>query len=301
MNSTAHSRKLAAVLSREVRSYSLRELVTVTSPRAVRFAVKNGLLVRLFHGIYVAGEHRESFAARAHAAARWAGAGGAITGESALFIWGLLDEPPDQIQVALRKRSGRSVPLWVRPSYVTAALPTDEWMATDVVRAENALLHCYWRLPQSERYVLLHAGVSRGVISIQVLTDALNGASRVRARGALERGVAAISAGNVDHPETAVGETVFVAPELKSLLRKHKLTIRGEVHLLDFYDPSTRTAIELDGSSYYGERHARARDIARDAVLAAHGIQTLRFGYRDVTGEPQWCRETVAAALHARG
>lgn len=53
--------------------------------------------------------------------------------------------------------------------------------------------------------------------------------------------------------------------------------------ILDFYAPTMRLAIELDGESHYISNNSRTHDAQRDAVLAAHGVTTLRFTNEEVT------------------
>jgi very-short-patch-repair endonuclease len=50
--------------------------------------------------------------------------------------------------------------------------------------------------------------------------------------------------------------------------------------------------VEVDGYAYHHTCRAFKRDRERDAVLAAHGIRTLRFTARQVTDGPA---EVVAA------
>jgi len=44
----------------------------------------------------------------------------------------------------------------------------------------------------------------------------------------------------------------------------------------------------------------REHDIARDALLATLGWQTLRFSYRRMTTAPEACRSDIRAAYQAR-
>jgi len=57
--------------------------------------------------------------------------------------------------------------------------------------------------------------------------------------------------------------------------------------ILDFYCPSARLAIELDGATHWDE-DARRRDAARDQWLARQGVTVLRvpagWVYRDLGG-----------------
>lgn len=57
--------------------------------------------------------------------------------------------------------------------------------------------------------------------------------------------------------------------------------------ILDFYCPSARLAVEVDGRTHWDEA-ALARDEARDAWLARQGIAVVRVGagevYRNLSG-----------------
>ena len=52
--------------------------------------------------------------------------------------------------------------------------------------------------------------------------------------------------------------------------------------ILDFYAPSIRLAIELDGGQHY-EPDAREHDEARSCWLASNGIEVLRYTNLDVS------------------
>ncbi|HEX2800749.1 MAG TPA: endonuclease domain-containing protein [Phenylobacterium sp.] len=57
--------------------------------------------------------------------------------------------------------------------------------------------------------------------------------------------------------------------------------------ILDFYCPSARLAVEIDGSTHWSDEK-RAKDAARDAWLVGQGIDVLRLEaggvYRDLSG-----------------
>ena len=52
-------------------------------------------------------------------------------------------------------------------------------------------------------------------------------------------------------------------------------------YILDFFVPSKKIAIELDGSQHY-EPEARAADALRDAELMRYGVRVLRYTNIDV-------------------
>jgi very-short-patch-repair endonuclease len=57
--------------------------------------------------------------------------------------------------------------------------------------------------------------------------------------------------------------------------------------ILDFYCPSLRLAVEVDGATHWDDA-AQARDMARDRWLAAQGVEVMRIPasrvYRDING-----------------
>ena len=64
---------------------------------------------------------------------------------------------------------------------------------------------------------------------------------------------------------------------------------------LDFYRPTLRLAIELDGGQHDHDVH-NARDRHRDAWLRARGVTVLRFWNSDVAGNLQGVLEVISAA-----
>jgi very-short-patch-repair endonuclease len=61
-------------------------------------------------------------------------------------------------------------------------------------------------------------------------------------------------------------------PDRPTFRRQHPI---GSI-ILDFFCPSARLAIEVDGSTHWDDE-ARARDEARDAWLARQGISVMRI------------------------
>ena len=52
-------------------------------------------------------------------------------------------------------------------------------------------------------------------------------------------------------------------------------------YIVDFYCPKANLVIEFDGGQHYSET-GKAKDSARDDVLAEMGVKVLRFSDRDV-------------------
>ena len=78
------------------------------------------------------------------------------------------------------------------------------------------------------------------------------------------------------------------------------MTVAGRTYFLDAAYDDVLLAVEMDGAAWHGSRDQREEDISRDALLATVGWQTLRFGYRRLTGAPAACRRDIQAAHAAR-
>ncbi len=72
-------------------------------------------------------------------------------------------------------------------------------------------------------------------------------------------------------------------PDKPTFRRQHPF---GSI-VLDFYCPSARLAVEVDGATHWDDV-AQARDDARDRWLAGQGVEVMRIPasaiYRDLTG-----------------
>jgi very-short-patch-repair endonuclease len=70
--------------------------------------------------------------------------------------------------------------------------------------------------------------------------------------------------------------------------------------VLDFYCPSLRLAIELDGAQHNEEKH-KDRDRRRDAWFTGRDVTTLRFWNSDVITNLSGVLEVIAPLLrHVR-
>ena len=71
------------------------------------------------------------------------------------------------------------------------------------------------------------------------------------------------------------------------------------IYMLDFYCSDARLAIEIDGAGHRsGDRPAR--DEARDAWFAAHGIATLRIAAATILVDPAAAAQAIVDACRAR-
>ncbi|HEX6126423.1 MAG TPA: DUF559 domain-containing protein [Pyrinomonadaceae bacterium] len=90
---------------------------------------------------------------------------------------------------------------------------------------------------------------------------------------------------------------------LWSMLKKSKLDGRKfrrqhsfDGYVLDFYCPSEKLGVELDGEVHYNERAAQY-DYERGLFLKYFGIRILRFENKWIFEEPQWVLDRIRGAF----
>ena len=67
-------------------------------------------------------------------------------------------------------------------------------------------------------------------------------------------------------------------------------------YIVDFYCPSAKLVVELDGGQHYAEE-GKSRDRARDAELKGFGLRVLRFTNREVFKNTEGVLEKILEHL----
>lgn len=93
---------------------------------------------------------------------------------------------------------------------------------------------------------------------------------------------------------------VLRGPDMPRFTQQRRIEVAGETFHLDAAYDEVQLAVEMDGAAWHGSRAQREQDIRRDALVATAGWQTLRFGFRRMTTEPQRCRAEILAVHAAR-
>ena len=70
-------------------------------------------------------------------------------------------------------------------------------------------------------------------------------------------------------------------------------------YVIDFYCPTLKLAVEIDGHSHF-ERDAAANDKRRQAFIESFGVQFLRFTNDEVSKNMDGVLETVKHAVEVR-
>jgi len=64
-------------------------------------------------------------------------------------------------------------------------------------------------------------------------------------------------------------------------------------YIVDFYQPDTKTCIELDGHTYHSSRDELKRDKSKDRDLLRSGYHTIRFTSDEVFESPIKCLSDI--------
>lgn len=268
-------------------------------------SVDNGRWQRIHPGVYATftgplDEVQVVWAALLHA-----GRGSAACCSTVLWLSGVLDRQPGVLHISIpearRVRPVSGVQLHRRRCLNRSDLPVHPAALPPRLRVEEAVIDECARLGEDDAVALVLRAIQRGSTTAGRLDGALSARS-VAARRTLIRDVIA---------EAQIG----VASPLELHYRRrvespHRLPI-GTRNLLDvdgqgrqrFRDVEYRRwglIVELDGREAH-PAHEAFRDMRRDNDTALSGRATLRFGWRDVVGEPCVAATQVALALRQRG
>lgn len=300
MTARPHPDALAAYVRQRPEAFTRASLVAMFSRASLDRALASGTVVRLAPRTYGASENEFSFHTRAHAAMLWGGPGVALGGVAALFAWGLVDTPPERIEVVAAQAQRPRPPEWMAVRRVTVPVPIRDRGPVRVVAPAHAIVQGLAQVPRSESGDIVYRAVRERLASPSQLAAALRDTPRVTERRRLERLVRLASAGVHSPLEERAAWRVFTGARLGELLRQHQVVVEAERFYLDTYDATTRTAFEVDGDKHHSSPADRVRDVRRDAVLATVGILTVRFASADVRERPEWCRRVALDVLAAR-
>ncbi|GAB3313833.1 hypothetical protein GCM10027451_28070 [Geodermatophilus aquaeductus] len=263
--------------------------------------VDAGRLVRLQPGVYtlpaVAGDWR----LRVEAAVR--ACGRVVSHRSALALWGLAP-PGGPVHLTVgHTRSGRGTEGVVlhRTRALEDSIRRVEGLP--VSAPERAVVDA-WGSPAGLSRAAVRAAaidaVRRRLCRPQELHEEIGRRPCLPGRAALVDLVRLLAEGCRSELEIWGCLTVLRGPGMPPFTQQRRLEVAGEVFLLDAAYDEVQLAVEMDGAAWHGSRVQRERDIRRDALVATAGWQTLRFGYRRLTGEPETCRAEILAVHRVR-
>lgn len=280
------------------RSFTSEELLQHASWRGIAGAIRRGAITKVVPEQYASTLHADAWTVRLHAATAWSPEA-VVTGPSAVRLWGHVALADDVVHLAVPRAESRRWPDWMSVRRTDLDLPTVRLGRYRVHEPHVATALAVAMSPRRDREELLYSSVRLGLVRPDQLLLATESFPRLVDRRAMRRVLSAIDFGAESFLEERAWATVLTGRRLASLIPQHRVSVAGNTFRLDAFDARTATALEFDGARWHGGER-RVDDVRRDALLAAIGMQTIRFAYADVMGRPKWCRELALEVLASR-
>ncbi|MGA4728020.1 DUF559 domain-containing protein [Micromonospora taraxaci] len=235
----------------------------------------------------------------------YVGGRAALSRLTALDVWGLRPQPPDEpVYLDLPRGAGlRDRPQLVvrhRSDFAVAPPYVVTRNGLPVTRLDRTLVDCWHLLPSVDRSGPLIRAVNDRLTTPQRLVTALAEVSRVPDRGALCGLLDRLAAGCRSPLEIWGHDHVLTGPGMPTFVRQVRVRVGARPFYLDMFAEAERVNIELDGATSHGDPAEREIDLRRDALLATVGILVVRFTHRRLTANPLQVRQETLAILAAR-
>lgn len=281
------------------RAFAYAELVRAAGRRAVEASLASRELVKVTRGLYASSTFAGSPWVAAAAVCRESS--GALTGRAALAAWGaVLDAPAAFTVVMPAARHLRRTFPDVRLLRTRHDVPVSDLRGMPVAEPEWALVHAMREVGERDALAVALEALGSGTVLPLVLTDLLETLPRAPRRPVLREALASHADGARSILEHVALRDVLVGPPFDELRWQWPIRARTRRFVLDAFHARAMVAFELDGARFHMSPDRWAADRERDALLAARGIQTVRFTFADVTRRPEWCADVARAVIAGR-
>jgi predicted transcriptional regulator of viral defense system len=288
---------LAGLASRQDGALSRKQLVAAGfDADAIVRRVRRGRWQVLFRGVYATFSGEPNRATWLWAALLRAGSGAVLSHQTAAELHGLIDTAASAIFVTVpssRRVRARGlivclsarVGAAVQPNRVPPRTSVEETVLDLVDAADSVDDACGW----------VTRACGRRLTTAARLRTALAARKKMRWRPELTEILDAAGDGVHSPLEYRYVRNVERAHGLPRSRRQVRVAIEGTVAYRDVYYEEYGLAVELDGRLAHPDED-RWRDRRRDNLASARGVQTVRYGWRELYGT----RACETAALQAR-
>lgn len=269
--------------------------------KMIKRRAERGRWQQLYRGIYAVFTGPPGRDTRLWAAVLRAGEGAVLSHFTAAELNGLLDAPAETIFVTVPATRRITAPgLIVRTSLRVAEArhPSREPPRTTVEETVLDLVELGDRFDDACAWITRACG--RRLTTEEKLRAAMAMRKKMRWRAGLDDVLAAAGDGIHSVLEYRYLRDVERAHGLPRSRHQARVVIDGKVAYRDAYYEEYRLAVELDGRLAHPDEE-RWRDTHRDVVAGTRGVQTARYGWRDVYGHPCETARLQAEILRERG
>ena len=250
--------------------------------------IKSGAWQRLQRGTYATFSGLPPREACLWAAVLRAGPGAVLSHETAAEVHGFAAKPSGEIHVTVSfdrnpARWGDIPGVIIHRSRNVASQASPPWQLPRTPIAETVLDLVAASETFDHAYAWLSRATGRQVATVEMIRGALAARKRMRWRSWLAEALDDAAEGVMFPLERRYVRDVERAHGLPSARRQARRDLASGVRYLDNYYERYRLCVELDGKSSHPPEQ-KWRDTDRDNDnLFRDGVQTVRFGMRDVT------------------
>jgi len=296
---TALDATLPAFLGANVHAFTRADLTCHWTRYSLDAALRTGAAMRILPGVYCAPAHRADPVVMAEAATLWAPRS-LVTGALALHAYDMTLPSPARADLVTANGDTLHPPSWVRVHQTGPLRAHGAPRGIPCTVPERALLDAWRYAPARERRSVLWEALWSRVCTWRQLRRELERAPRVAGRRDLERVLGWFGEGATTPLEVRARHETFADARFRELEWQVRLDLPSRRASVDVLHRRAMVAVELDGDRYHSTRRARDEDRERQTDLVAAGYAVLRFGWNDITGRADWCRERVLTTVAAR-
>jgi hypothetical protein len=290
---------------------------------AIRVRLRNGRWQQLAAGVYTTFSGEPPRLALLWGAVLAAGPGAALSHQTAAELYRLGRRPARALHVTIpgarQVRRGPGAMSRIGVSGATARPPGRDLPPLIVHRSDRILRTCHpvllpprTRIEETvvdltqcaptfeEAFHWLSQACGSRLCTVTMIRGALELRKKLRYRAELRVALDDVAEGVLSPLEYRYVHGVERPHGLPAARHQVPVMLRGQRRYLDNLYQDYLLAVELDGSAAHPAAD-RWRDIRRDNSLAGLGVETLRYSWSDVTGQPCQVAAQIASILGQRG
>lgn len=283
---------LAPIAKRQFGAFTRGQVLDVGfTPAAIKKRLSRGVWALADHNVYRVAATPETWHQRLMAACL---AGPAVASHrSAGQLWDFPGMAPDVVEVtALRHRRRKPTAVTWHESFHLTDRDVSLIEGIPCTRPVRTFLDLGVVLSPDALESVLNEGIRRNLLSVPAILRRLEEFGPRRPGSRVVKAVLDRQVKNRRPPESVL-ETRFLqlvrSAGLREPVPQYEVTLTdGSVVRLDFAYPHRMVGVELDGALYHSGERAERRDRRRDTRLGAIGWRVLRFGWDEVTRDPEY-------------
>jgi very-short-patch-repair endonuclease len=256
---------------------------------------KTGALHRRYHGVYIVGHLALAPLAQEAAALLACGEDAVISHRSAAYLWGLIDEPPEEVEVTVIGRSRRrQAGLKVRQVAHLSASDIRERKGIRLTSPARTIVDSATESTDIQLEALIAEARAKRRLRSGELEAALARAGKRKGVGRL-RAILSSQAGQaMTRSETERRCRRLLDAAGLPQPRTNQRVAGCEV---DFLWPQHRVVLEVDTITFHGHARAFEWDRRKTLLLEAAGYHVIRVTRRQLEEDTFWVVAQIARAL----